>query len=422
MPISISSSVAAERLSRAKATELMRESIFRSRDFRLFYFGQSASYVGDGLRAIAVPLLVFKLTGSALNLGLTFALEVFTFGVFSLVGGSLADRLDRKRLMIVSDAMRFGIILSFALGYHFGWLTLPFLYGGIVLHSMCGAVFNGGQASSIPYVLGKDRATRAVAALGSTESAVNTVAPPLGGAIFGVAGPFPALLINALTYIASISSLSAVRDLGPERRLGFPRPIHIVEDIRTGFRFLLADRAMRTVSLASFFSNMFGVLGFTAYVPYIKRDLGGDDLAVGIVFGICGAGAVLGALAVSRMRLSYGNILIATYLWTNFELPVIWTHSLAVAAAALGLASIAGGGSVTATIAWRMRIIPEETVGRVFGAVRLLVLAGTLPGALIGGVLADAYGARFALSVSVSVILLISCWVAASPLIREERR
>src|ERR1700738_2904535 len=98
----------------------MAQSVFAERDFRLFYFGQATSYVGDGLRTIAIPLLVFQLTGSALNLGLTYALEFFPFGVFSLVGGSLADRLDRRRLMIVCDAVRFAIIASFALAYHFG--------------------------------------------------------------------------------------------------------------------------------------------------------------------------------------------------------------------------------------------------------------------------------------------------------------
>src|SRR5581483_9605910 len=137
--------------------------VFGSRDFRLFYFGQAASYIGDGLRTIALPLLVFKITGSALNLGLTFALEWFSFGIFSLVGGSLADRMNRKRLMIGCDFLRFAIILAFAIGYEARWLTLPLLYGGIVLHAICGAIFNGGQASSIPYVVGKDRATKAVA-------------------------------------------------------------------------------------------------------------------------------------------------------------------------------------------------------------------------------------------------------------------
>src|SRR5208282_3264407 len=131
--------------------------------------------------------------------GVTFALEYFSFGLFSLVGGSLADRLDRKRLMIVCDIVRFAIITSFAVGYLGGWLSVGLIYSGIALHAACGAIFLGGQASSIPYVVGKERATNAVAALIGTESAVGTVAPPLGGALFGLVGPLPALVINAAT-------------------------------------------------------------------------------------------------------------------------------------------------------------------------------------------------------------------------------
>ncbi len=401
---------------------MARESIFRSRDFRLFYFGQAASYVGDGLRSIALPLLVFKLTGSALNLGLTFSLEWFSFGVFSLVGGSLADRLNRKRLMISADVIRSLIILSFALGYRGGWLTLPLLYAGIVLHTACGAVFNGGQASSIPYVLGKARATRAVAALIGTESAVNTAVPPIGGAIFGLFGPFPALLINAATYIASIFSLGIIRDLGPETTTGFPRIHHVASDIAIGFRFLFADNAMRIVTFASFMANFWGSLGFTAYVPFIKRDLGGTDFSVGIVFGALGAGTVLGALLVSRVHTTFGQNMVIGYLWSFIQLGLIWTNNVAMAAIILGLLSIAGGWNVSATLGWRMRIIPEETVGRVFGAARLLVLCGTLPGALLGGVLADRFGARTAVAVSAIGISLVIVWLVSMRTVREEQR
>jgi MFS family permease len=399
-----------------------RESIFSSRDFRLFYFGQATSYIGDGLRTIALPLLVFKLTGSALSLGLTFSLEWFSFGVFSLVGGSLADRLNRKRLMIWCDVVRSSIILGFALGYRSGWLTIPILYCGIVLHTACGAIFNGGQASSIPYVLGKARATRAVAALIGTESAVNTAVPPIGGAIFGLAGPFPALLVNAVTYIASIFSLSVIRDLGPETTSGFPRAHHVASDIAVGFRFLFADKAMRIVTFASFMANFFGSLGFTAYVPFIKRDLGGNDLSVGIVFGALGAGTVLGAYLVSRVHTTFGTNMVIGYLWSFLQLGLIWTHSVTVAAIILGLLSIAAGWNVSATLGWRMRIIPEETVGRVFGAARLLVLCGTLPGALLGGVLADAYGARTAIAVCGIGISLVIVWLVSSRTVREESR
>ena len=401
---------------------MARESVFSSRDFRLFYFGQATSYIGDGLRTIALPLLVFKLTGSALNLGLTFSLEWFSFGVFSLIGGSLADRLNRKRLMISADVIRSLIILSFALGYRIGWLTLPLLYGGIVLHTACGAVFNGGQASSIPYVLGKARATRAVAALIGTESAVNTAVPPIGGAIFGLFGPFPALIINAATYVASILSLGAVRDLGPERTSGFPRIHHVASDIGIGFRFLFADNAMRIVTFASFMANFWGSLGFTAYVPFIKRDLGGTDFSVGVVFGALGAGTVLGAFLASRVHTTFGRNMVIGYLWSFIQLGLIWTHNVTVAAIILGLLSVAGGWNVSTTLGWRMRIIPQETVGRVFGAARLLVLCGTLPGALLGGVIADRYGARTAVAISAIGISLVIVWLVANRTVREEKR
>lgn len=374
------------------------------------------------MRTIAIPLLVFKLTGSALNLGLTFALEYFSFGIFSLIGGSLADRLNRKHLMIGCDTLRFAIIATFALGYVGGWLSLALLYGGIVLHAACGAIFNGGQASSIPYVLGKSRATRAVGALAGTESAVGTVTPPLGGAIFGLVGPLPALIVNAATYVASLASLGMIRDLGPETTSGFPRLRHIVEDIGIGFRFLLDDRAMRMMTWSSFTGNFFGMLGFTAYVPFIKRDLGGSDLSVGIAFGAIGAGAVLGSLVAPHLRFPFGKIVIATYLWNVVYIPLIWTHSFTVTAIVLGIGAIAAGASITQILGWRMRIIPEETVGRVFGAVRLLVLAGTLPGALIGGALADAYGARITIIVFLAGTYAVALWLATNRTIREERR
>lgn len=353
---------------------------------------------------------------------MTFALEWFSFGVFSLIGGSLADRLNRRRLMIACDVLRSLIVAGYAVGYRGGWLTLPLLYGGIVLHTACGAIFNGGQASSIPYVLGKERATQAVSALVGAESAVNTAVPPIGGAIFGFAGPIPALLVNASTYIASILSLGAVRDLGPEKSTGIPRLHHVADDIRVGFRFLFGDRAMTLVTFSSFVGNLFGAFGFTAYVPFIKQTLGGSDLSVGLVFGAMGAGTVLGAFVASRVHAKSGTNFVLSETLSLSKLALIWTPNVTVMAIALGVLSIANGWYVSAVLGWRMRIIPEDTVGRVFGAARLLVLAGTLPGALLGGALADAYGARTAIIVSAIGSALVVFWVQANRTIRRESR
>ena len=375
------------------------------------------------MRTIALPLLVFRITGSALNLGLTFALEWFSFGIFSLVGGSLADRVNRKRMMIGSDLMRFAIILSFALGYESRWLSLPLLYGGIVLHAICGAIFNGGQVTSIPYVVGKSRATEAVAALTGTESAVNTIMPPIGGALFGLLGPLPALVVNAATYLASIASLAVVHDLGPEESMGLPRFRHVLDDVKIGFQFLLADRSMRIASFCSLFANVFGMMQTTALVPFVKRDLDGSDFLVGVAFGALGAGSVLGAALAPRLHVPFGKIVVAAYVlgWILY-VPVAFTHNFTVAATALFFAAIPSGAYLAHILGWRMRVIPEDTVGRVFGAARLLVLCGTLPGALIGGAITDAYGARFTIAASLGASLIIVLYVASSPTLRREAR
>ena len=106
------------------------ESIFRSSEFRRYYAGQALSYLGDGLRTLVIPLLVFHLTASAVSLGLTFAFELLPFALFSLLGGSLADRLDRRKLMLGSDAVRFVIMALFTLAlviFNFAWnVALPY--------------------------------------------------------------------------------------------------------------------------------------------------------------------------------------------------------------------------------------------------------------------------------------------------------
>jgi MFS family permease len=192
------------------STSLAARTIFASRSFRQYYVGQTLSLVGDGLRMLAVPLLVYRLTGSALSTGVSYICEIAPFSVFGLIGGSFADRLDRRALMIGTDAVRCAIMAAFALLFARHELTIPMIYGGLVLLSVCAAFFMGGQASSIPFLLGRERGTEAVAALASAENTSNLVTPIVGGALFSIFGPMPALIVNAGTYLLSQLSLARI--------------------------------------------------------------------------------------------------------------------------------------------------------------------------------------------------------------------
>ena len=405
------------------ATISRRGSVFRSAAFTRFYLGQAFSYLGDGLRTIAIPLLVFRLTGSAVSLGVTFALEIAPFALFSLLGGSLADRLARRTLMLVCDGIRLAIMLLFAAAYAAHVLSLPLLYTGVVALAVCGAIFLGCQSSSIPYLLGKDGAKAAVAALVATEQGVNLIAPPVGGAIFNLVGPLPALVLNAFTYLTSQISIASVKDFGPIRPSGLPELAELGADIRAGWRFVTRDAALRTLTFAQMCMNAFAIMGFVNIIPYLKREFGASDQLVGLAFGAISIGTVLGSIVSGRTHWPFGKALTAAFILDSLSWsPTIWTRSLPVAVAAMTTASACGIYAMSSLIAWRMRIIPEAMVGRVFGVIRLLVIIGMLPGSLAGGIIGDRFGTRTAMLVSSAGYAALALGLFSLKSLRSDRR
>jgi MFS family permease len=401
------------------------ESVFRNRSFSLFYVGQAFSYVGDGLRLIAIPLLVYHLTGSALSIGVTYALELGPFAIFGLVGGSLADRLDRRTLMIGCDFVRFAVLALFAVGFARGFLSVALLYVGIVIISIAAAIFMGCQSTSIPYLIGKDRATQAVSALMAAEQTTQTILPPIGGAMFALVGPLPALAVNALTYGISQISIASIDTLGPERPSGAPTATQVLRDIRGGFGFMWDDAALRALSFVQLVLNFFGLMTGAVFIPFLKRDFGASDQMVGYALGIGAIGAVVGSFYAGRVPKSwpFGRVLMIAYAIDGLMfVPVMLTHSLAIAIVFLTITNACVLFEIGQIVGWRMRVIPEELVGRVFGAVRLVVLVGTVPGAVLGGALADHFGPRMSIVVSGIGYLTLALLVPTIGVLRRERR
>jgi MFS family permease len=398
-------------------------SAFRSSAFSRFYAGQTLSYLGDGLRTLAIPLLVFRLTGSATAIGWTWGLELLPYAFVSLIGGSLADRVDRRRLMLLCDGLRFAVMAVFSVLFATGHLTVGMIYAGVVLLAVCGSIFLGAQTPTIPYLLGKDGAKSGVATLQATEQTVNLVAPPLGGALMGIVGPLPALIVNALTYLCSQVAIASVRTFGPDATSRIPTPREIASDVAAGWRVLMSDATMRTTSLFSMVGNLIGSVGFVALIPYFKRSFEASDAAVGLAFGAFSAGAALGSFVAGRTHWPVGRTLILANLIDGIGwLPLPWARSMPVAVAGIVVASVCAGYYVTSIVSWRMRVIPEELVGRVFGVVRLVVLVGILPGSLAGGWLADHVGVRETMAISAFGYMLVAACLATSRAVRSERR
>lgn len=400
-------------------------SIFAERSFSLYYSGQLLSYLGDGLRALAIPLLVFNVTHSALSVGVTYALEFLPFALFGLVGGSLADRLDRRRLMIACDFVRFAIIALFAVLFWRHALTLPEIYIGIAIVSIAAAIFLGGQSTSIPYLVGKERSGKAVAALIAAEQTTNLVAPTLGGFLFALGGPLPALLVNAITYLTSQLSLALVPSMGPDEPGPMPSVREIWADIVEGFRFMHDDRAMMAAAYCSFLLNFFGMMAMAVFIPFVKIEFGASDVQVGLSYGVLALGSIAGSLlgGATVRKWPFGPALLIAYALDGLIfIPVVFAHHLWTAVVFWMLASVGGAFEVTQIISWRIRVTPPEKIGRVFAAVRLIALIGVVPGTLIGGSLADLHGPRLPIIISTFGFLIIALGASAVPALRRDRR
>ena len=402
-----------------------RRGVFSSPAFARYFLGQALSYVGDGLRLLAVPLLVFHLTNSALSTGGSLVAEVVPFALFAMVGGSLADRVDRRRLMILCDMVRFAVMAAFTIAYALHVLTVPMIYGGLAIISISAVFFMGGQSASIPYLVGKDGVTRATSALLAAENTTNLVTPVIGGALFSFFGPLPALAINAITYLGSQVSLAFVPSLGPDEPKGVPTWNELRGDLKIGMLHLFNDRAMRAQTLIGFALNTLGYAGYAILIPFFKRDFGATDRDIGIIFGMNALGALIGSLAAGHFdrRWPFGRaITIAYVIDALLFLPIIFARSMWLAGLCWAASNALAQFEVGQIIGWRLRILPSELVGRVFGAVRLIVLIGMAPGVLFAGWVADRYGAHLAMSISAVGYVVIAFVALASSTIRREAR
>jgi MFS family permease len=235
----------------------------------------------------------------------------------------------------------------------------------------------------------------------------------------------PALALNAATYFLSQLSLARIPSLGPDERTGIPSLWHVVDDVRLGFTKMFEDRGMRALAFVSFALNVFGLGGYSILIPFLKGGFHATDQQVGIFLGISAAGAICGSLFAGRFAATwhFGRALCVAYVVDALLfVPVVLTHNLWIAGVFWGLSNACMQFEGAQIVGFRLRVTPEEYVGRVFAAVRLFVLCGIAPSVMIFGYIADHFGAYTAMRIDAAGCVAIAAVAVASPVIRKERR
>ena len=357
-------------------------------DFWKFWTGQTISTLGSSFTSFAFPLLIFKLTGSPLNLALTVVATVLPYLLFGLVIGAWVDRVNRKRLMIATDIARALVIASIPLASTQGLLSVEWIYAVAFLNSTLTISFDAANFAAVPSLIRQQDLVTANGRLQAGYSIAKVGGPLLGGLLL-IAIPLPMLLlIDALSFLVSASSLMLITTSFNTVTDEKQAPTSLRQDIVEGLRYVLKHPILSWLALLLLLVNFILPTTGAQLVLFAKQWFASSDTQIGLLY----AGGSLGTMIFSllagqfRKRLPLGMItLVALLLEGVFTALTAFTHLYVVL---FLLWTLRGGADVLFIItsySLAQLAVPNQLLGRVITVIRVMTWSTASLGALLGG-------------------------------------
>jgi MFS family permease len=399
--------------------------LHRHRDFRLLLVGQTTSQFGTQVSGIAIPLLaVVVLHAGPFEIGLLGVASTIAFATIGLPAGAWLDGRRLRPVLVTADVVRALLLASIPVAALLGTLSIAHLLVVSLLVGVARVFFDLGQQSYVPALIGRGRVLAGNSALEFVRSAGQIAGPGVGGVLVSLLGAATVVLVDAVTFAVSALSLLAIRTSEAPPVHDQDRP-HMGIRIAEGLRFVIGNRVLRALGIASALSNLAFAVASSVNVVFMVRVLGLPAAAVGVVIAIGAVGVMLGAAITPRLARRVGS---ARVIWVS--LAVTMPLTLLGAAARPGwlvgllvLGAVAGelGQIVYAisALSVRQRLCPEGMLSRVNATMQVLIM-GLFPlGAIVGGVLGETIGTRWTLVVS--GVLLSVCPVVIAVALRGAR-
>lgn len=365
--------------------------------FWRLWTASTLSNLADGVLKTALPLLALRYTDSpALIAGLAIALTL-PWLLCSLPAGALADRHDRRRLMVGANVVRGSLLAALAVTVIVDAGTIWVLYLVAFCIGISETVYDTSAQSILPQIVPRSALSSANGRLHAAELTANQfIGPPLGGFLVA-AGVAVALLTPAGLWAVAVGVLLLVRG---RFRVERAASTTMRDDIAEGLRYLMRHRMLRTLAIMVGTFNFASNAAFAVFVLYAvgpASAMGLSEPAYGVLLAVIAAGSLAGALVADRLEVLFGrarSLLVAIPMGASLlAVPALTSDVVAV-----GASFFAGGiGLAIANVlivSLRQRIVPDRLLGRVNSGFRL-VAWGTMPvGALVGGLLAETVGLR----------------------------
>jgi MFS family permease len=365
------------------------DSLLRNARFLRLWIGQGTSFVGDAVSMIALVVLVVEITGSASAVGGALVARLLPT-IASPLAGVLADRFDRRIVLVGSDLARAVLVLGLVFAR-----DLATIYVLVFLMGLARTVFNPTVRAAFPSVVGGGDLTRANALISGTFSVSETAGPALGGLLVATVGTDAAFVLDAVTYLISATLLSLTPLARPQRdedRAGFG------EDLKAGFTYLAGARVPLSIVLGAFLTVLTINITLPAEVFLARETFEAGNAGYGLLVGLWGGGMVLGSALMAalgdRVRLLpfyFVGVFVSALALVGVGISPTFVFALG----ALVVAGVANGTENVTTDTILQKRVPDAFLGRVFSVSFLGFSVGEAFAYAAGGAIMDASGPRF---------------------------
>jgi MFS family permease len=397
--------------------------------FRSLWLAGMVSEAGDWLLFIALPIVVYRLTGSALGTSLAFLAQLGPAIVLSPLAGRLADRHDRRGVMLTVCGLQALSLLPLLLVD--GRSGLPIVYAVIVAQSALTALFDPAKNALLPTLVRRDQLVSANSLVALNEGIARLVGGPLGGLLLAAGDLRTIVIADALSYaVAAVLIARVPRPRCPAAAAGAP-PARSPTGEPVRFLAVLRHRPLRRALALTFFAAIAQGIFLVLFIVFVGRRLHGGAGETGLLRGVQAVGAIAAGLALATfarrrapVRLMAGAALafgaISLLVW---NLPALTT---APAVYAVLFAAVGAPGVVMATglISFLQQAGDSSEHGRVFGALGLADNAGQAIGMIAAGVLTAPLGLGAILDVQAGIYLatgLLAVWALPGATRRPRR-
>jgi MFS family permease len=382
---------------------------FKYPNYRFWFGGQVVSIIGTWMQATAQGFLIYEITQSTVFLGLVGFASGLPTWLFTLYGGVIADRIPRRKLLIITQS--FMMVLAFVLAFLvFTDLVQPW---HIILLAFLLGTANAFDAPArqafVVEMVGRDVLTNAIA-LNSTIFNIGTViGPAIGGLIYSWLGPAWCFIINGISFIAVITALAVMR-LDPISKI-IKKGKSTLHNLLVGVRYVLGNSNILTLEIVVAAVSIFGFGMMTLIPAWASSVLHGDVRTNGWLLSARGVGSLVGALMIAYLgsRNIRGKIWAVGTLLMPIGLIIFGTiRNLPVSLLMLVLVGWSFMSVLNTTNAMIQSWVPDELRGRVM-SVHILIFMGSAPiGSLLAGTLAEKFGEPTTVLINAGVLLVIT--------------